>query len=213
MIQDNNDKNGRSSSNTDSPNLQAPDLEQEDTDLKNKTLIAYFSRLGNTPFPDGVDAAASASIVVGKDGQLQGTTEFIARMIGKNTGGELHLIQTAEEYPADYDATVDQNHKEQEENFMPQLKNAVENMEQYDTIFIGYPVWATTIPQAIKSFLSEYDFSGKTIIPFCTNAGYRHIDTASVFLISAVSTARNNPVSTEAYSFYIQNCSQKWHDC
>lgn len=169
------DKSNATPTNTSSPSLQpspTPAEESEKTNLEKKTLIAYFGRWGNTPFPDGVDATASASIVLGENDQFLGTTEFIARLIEEHTGGELHLIQTTEAYPADYDATIDQNHKEQKENFLPQIKNTVENMDQYDTIFIGYPIWSSTIPQAIKSFLSEYDFSGKTIIPFCTHAGY-----------------------------------------
>ena len=135
-------------------------------------LIAYFGRFGNTEFPDGIDASTSASIVVGKDNNLQGTTEYVASLIQENLGGSLHSIQTAEAYPEDYDATVEQNRREQEDGFIPALQSSVENIDQYDVIFLGYPVWATTIPQPIVSFLEAYDFAGKTVIPFCTHAGY-----------------------------------------
>lgn len=137
-----------------------------------RTLIAYFGRMGNTNYPVDVDATSSASLVAGNDNRLQGTTEVIANLIAERTSGDLHLIQTEQSYPADYDAVVAQNRKEQQEDYIPELKNTIENMDQYDIIFIGYPVWATTAPQAIKSFLSEYDLSGKTVIPFCTHAGY-----------------------------------------
>lgn len=135
-------------------------------------LIAYFGRRGNTDFPEDVDATTSASIVVGNDGSLQGTTEYVASLIQSYTGGDMHLIQTAEPYPADYDATVDQNHQEQADEVVPELTETVADMEQYETIYIGYPIWATTLPQPVVSFLNQYDFSGKTVIPFCTHAGY-----------------------------------------
>lgn len=135
-------------------------------------LVAYFGRLGNTVFPADVDATTSASLVLGKDDNLQGTTEYVASYIQENIGGDLHLIQTTVPYPADYDATADQNHQEQEDDTLPELASTVENMEQYDVIFIGYPIWATTLPQPVVSFLSQYDLTGKTIIPFCTHAGY-----------------------------------------
>lgn len=135
-------------------------------------LIAYFGRFGNTDFPEDVDATTSASLVLGKDGNLQGTTEYVASYIQENIGGDLHLIQTIEPYPADYDATVDRNHQEQDAGTLPELSSNVENMSQYDIIFIGYPIWATKLPQPVISFLSQYDLTGKTIVPFCTHAGY-----------------------------------------
>lgn len=138
----------------------------------NHVLIAYFGRWGNTEFPDDVDASSSASIVIGRNENQQGTTEYVADLIQEYVGGDMHLIQTAEPYPEDYDAVVDQNHQEQEENVVPELQSTDLDMSQYDTIFIGYPIWATTIPQPIVSFLSQYDLTGKTIIPFCTHAGY-----------------------------------------
>lgn len=139
---------------------------------ESRVLIAYFGRWGNTEFSDDVDASTSASIVIGRDGNLQGTTEYVAGLIQEYVGGDMHLIQTAEPYSEDYDTVVDQNHYEQEEGVMPELQSTDLDMEQYDMIFIGYPIWATTIPQPIVSFLSQYDLAGKTIIPFCTHAGY-----------------------------------------
>ena len=145
--------------------------ESEDKEGRN-ILIAYFGRLGNTDFPEDVDATTSASIVLGKDGDLQGTTEYVASYIQENIGGDLHLIQTIEPYPADYDATVDRNHQEQDNNTLPELSSTVEDMAQYDVVFIGYPIWATTLPQPVVSFLNQYDLAGKTIVPFCTHGGY-----------------------------------------
>ena len=136
-----------------------------------RTLIAYFSLGLNAETLEGIDANASASLVL--DGEdLVGTTEYIAQLIQSQAGGDLHSIQTAEAYPNDFDAVVDQNHEEMNSGTLPQLKTSDLDISQYDTVFIGYPIWATNAPQAIFSFFSEYDLSGKTIIPFCTHDGY-----------------------------------------
>ncbi len=133
-------------------------------------LIVYFSRWGNTEYPDDVDATTSASIVA--DGGNYGTTEYVARMIQENVGGELHFIQTQEPYPVDFDELRDLNHSEMAEGYLPALVESNLDISGYDTVFIGYPVWATEVPQAVLPFLNEYDFSGKTVIPFCTHDGY-----------------------------------------
>ena len=134
------------------------------------SLIVYFSLFGNTEYPDGIDASTSASIVI--DNDSFGTTEYVARMIQESTGGDIHFIQTQEPYPADFDELRDQNHNEMDESYLPPLVESNLDMAKYDTVFIGYPVWATDVPQAVLSFLSEYDLSGKTVIPFCTHDGY-----------------------------------------
>lgn len=136
-----------------------------------KVLIAYFSLFGNADYTEGVDAIASASIVM--DGtERYGTTEYLANLIQKEVGGDVHLIETVEQYPSDYDEVISQNHDEMDKEILPPLKSSSLDMSQYDTVFIGYPTWAATAPQAISSFLSAYDLSGKTVIPFCTHAGY-----------------------------------------
>ena len=142
----------------------------ETTEKDGNILIAYFSRWGNTEYPDGVDAMTSASIVV--DGENYGTTEYVARMIQENVGGDLHLIHTQEPYPTDFDELRDLNHSEMAEDYLPVLVESDLDISEYDTVFIGYPVWATEVPQAVLSFLNEYDLSGKTVIPFCTHDGY-----------------------------------------
>lgn len=135
---------------------------------KSKILIAYFGRYGNTNFKKNVDATTSASIV--KDGKKKrGTTEMLARLIKKETGGDLFPIQTKQKYPAGYNKVIDRNHKELDEDYIPKLKKKVKNIKQYDVVFIGYPIWAEDVPQAIKSFIKEHDLTGKTVIPFCTH--------------------------------------------
>ena len=137
----------------------------------NNTLIVYFSRWGNTEYPSDVDATTSASIVV--DGDLRyGTTEYIANMIAEEVGGDLHRIETVTPYTADFDELRDVNHDEMNRNFLPELKKSDLDISAYDTVFVGYPVWATDVPQAVLSFLNEYDLTEKTVIPFCTHDGY-----------------------------------------
>jgi len=133
-------------------------------------LIVYFSRWGNTDYPENVDATTSASIVV--DGERFGTTQYVAQLIQNQLGGDLLLIQTKETYPSDFDAVREENNQEQSSNILPELVDLALDISQYDTVFIGYPVWSTDVPQAIRSFLKTYDLSGKTLIPFCTHAGY-----------------------------------------
>lgn len=154
-------------SNTESGTVPGENTAAED----NNILIAYFSLWGNVDYPENVDATTSASITVGSDGRF-GTTEFAANTIQELTGGDVYLIQTEEKYSADFDEVVTQNHEEMDQGTLPALVSSPLNMEDYDVIFIGYPIWATNAPQAIHSFLTEYDLTDKTVIPFCTHDGY-----------------------------------------
>ena len=94
-------------------------------------------------------------------------------MIRDVVGGDVFQIVTVEPYPSDYDETTDVASREQHEKARPKLSTHVAHMEDYDTIFLGYPNWWGTLPMAVCSFLEEYDFSGKTIVPFCTHEGSR----------------------------------------
>ena len=163
------------------PPLDTPDNPDGDNDNEDepgtvnpgngKILIAYFSRWGNTSYPADVDASTGASIQI-KNGNRQGTNQIIAEYIQSIVGGDIHLIETVNSYPLDFDDVRDQNHAEQANGTLPSLKNRIENMDRYETVFIGYPVWSMDVPQAIHSFLAAYDFSGKKVIPFCTHDGY-----------------------------------------
>lgn len=130
-------------------------------------LIAYFS----VPESDGTDAVAGASRVVTEDGQILGNNEYIAQLIRQETGGDLFAIETVQEYPGSHDALLDFAYNEKEENARPELATQIENPDAYDTIFLGYPNWNADLPMPLYTFLEEYDFSGKTIIPFTTHGG------------------------------------------
>ena len=150
-----------------SQSMTHPDPEKSGPKSGGNILIAYFSLWENAPWGDAVDTMTSASVVVDQSGAV-GSNAYVAQMIQQAVGGDLHSIISTEFYPADFDAVVDENHQETSRT----ISSKVENMEQYDIVFIGYPVWATTLPQAVQTFLTEYDFSGKTVIPFCTHDGY-----------------------------------------
>lgn len=94
-------------------------------------------------------------------------------MIQDNVGGDLFSIRTSVVYPTDGGELIDYAAREQDENARPELTSHIENPDQYDTIFIGYPNWWADLPMAVYSFFDEYDFSGKTIIPFNVHNGSR----------------------------------------
>jgi len=102
-----------------------------------------------------------------------GNTQGIAEEIQKQTGAELFEITLVNPYSNDYNTVLDEAQRDQSEQARPELASHVENMEEYDTIILGYPNWWASIPMPIASFLEEYDFSGKTIIPFCSHGGGR----------------------------------------
>lgn len=121
-------------------------VENDESDLEaGNVLIVYFSQTGNT--------------------------ETVANIIHDNVGGDIVKLETTEAYPSDYDELVDYAQQEQQEDARPELSTVIENIEQYDTIFLGYPNWWGDMPMAIYTFLDTYDLSGKTIAPFITHGG------------------------------------------
>lgn len=165
----------------DEPQIETPDNSGGDNDNDDepdtvtpgngKILIAYFSRWGNTDYPADVDASTGASIRI-RNGIRQGTTQIVAEYIQAAVGGDMHLIETTEPYPVEFDDVRNLNHTEQTNGTLRALKSRIDNMDQYETVFIGYPNWAMDVPQAVLSFLSAYDLSGKTVVPFCTHERY-----------------------------------------
>ena len=142
--------------------------EETGTDDNGKILIAYFTAAENS----GVDAVSSASYST-VNGEAIGRVRAIADMIQSETGGELFSIQTSVVYPADGGELIDYAAEEQDADARPELISHIENLEDYDTIFIGFPTWWYDMPQILYSFFDEYDFSGKTLIPFNVHNGSR----------------------------------------
>lgn len=146
----------------------ATDAETADTADGSHILIAYFTAANNS----GVDVVASASVST-IDGVPMGRVEAIARMIQDDTGGDLFSIQTSVVYPADGGELIDYAAEEQDQNARPELTSQVENFDQYDVVFVGYPNWWADLPMVMYSFFDGYDFAGKTIIPFNVHNGSR----------------------------------------
>jgi flavodoxin len=143
---------------------------QETTQSSETTLIAYFSRVGNTNFDAGVDAVSSASIN-GDNGNFTGNAQILAGYAHEATGGDIFLIETVDKYPSDYSETTNVANTEKSNNARPELASRVDNFDSYDKIVLIYPNWWGTIPMPVATFLENYDFTGKTIIPICTHEG------------------------------------------
>lgn len=124
-----------------------------------KRLIAYYSRAGNN-YVNG----AIVDLPVGN-------TEVAAKMIQKLTCCDIFRIDTVKLYPEGYQETTEVAKEELHGNTRPEISGYVDNMEDYDVIFLGYPNWWGTMPMVVFTFLEAYDFAGKTIIPFCTHEG------------------------------------------
>lgn len=133
-----------------------------------KVLVAYFS----VPETDGVDASSGASRLV-TGGKLQGNTEYVATVISEATGGDLFEIKTVHTYPGSHKELIDAAKKESDDNARPQLATHIKDLKEYDVIFVGFPNWWYDMPKPLYTFFDEYDFSGKTVVPFCTHGGSR----------------------------------------
>ena len=122
------------------------DVKNDTTNRSKKVLIVYLSRTNNT--------------------------KAIAEIIYKNIGGTLVALELEKPYPENYSATVQQVVRENETGYLPPLKTKIDSIENYDFVFVGFPTWDMKMPPPMKSFLKQYDLSGKTVVPFNTNAGY-----------------------------------------
>ena len=131
-----------------------------------KVLVVYFSE----PLPDGVDASTSASRLI-VNGDLYGSVEYMATVISEATGADIVRIQTRTPYPGNFDDLASQADNERQNNIRPTLATDIENFDDYDVIFVGYPIWWYQMPMAMYSFFDKYDFTGKTLIPFSSHGG------------------------------------------
>lgn len=131
-----------------------------------KILIAYFTAAENS----GVDAVSSASYTTINNTAV-GRLRAVADMIQESAGGDLFSIRTSVVYPADGQELIDFASDEQESDARPELTSQIENLDEYETVFVGFPTWWYDMPQVMYSFFDEYDFSGKTIIPFNVHNG------------------------------------------
>lgn len=149
----------------DSEEINTP-IEEVVPGTNHHVLVAYFSE----PLPDGVDANTSASRVI-VDGDLYGSVEYMATVIGEATGGDIVKIRTATPYPDNFDDLASQADNERRNDIHPALATDIVSFDDYDVIFVGYPIWWYQMPMAMYSFFDKYDCTGKTIIPFSSHGG------------------------------------------
>ena len=129
-------------------------------------LVAYFSWAENAVLPDGegeVDAVTSPSVLV------SGNVQQLAGWVQEATGGDSFSIRVTEPYPSDWDECLERANEERGENARPKLMENVANLDQYDTVFLGYPNWWYGVPMALLSFLEQNDLSGKQVYLFCSH--------------------------------------------
>ena len=149
-------------------NTDPPTVSQSSGETGNSNiLIAYFTWADNTVVEDpssvDVDATTSASVLA------PGNAAKLASWIQQEVGGDLHSIVVEEPYSSDYDECLDRAADEKADNARPALASHVDNMEDYDIVFLGFPNWWYTLPMPVLTFVEEYDWSGKTVVPFVTH--------------------------------------------
>lgn len=143
-----------------------------------KLLAVFFSLVSLSCSSQTKDIEPKADPVDGSDKILivylsrTSNTKAIAEIIQENIGGALVALELQNPYPENYKAIVEQVAKENETGFLPQLKTKIDNIQKYDVVFVGFPTWGMQLPPPMKSFLNQYDLSGKIVVPFNTNAGY-----------------------------------------
>ena len=125
-----------------------------------KTLIAFFSRRGQNYVDGGIRNLA------------KGNNEVIVEKIkAQRPDADVFRIDTVRKYSPDYMVCIEEAKEELRAKARPELTAKVENMEQYDTVILGYPNWWGLPPMAVLTFLESYDFAGKKIVPFCSHEG------------------------------------------
>lgn len=146
---------------TDTGNSQ--EEEQGSAGGQGNVLVAYFSWADNAVLEDDVDAVSSPSVIP------PGNVQQLAGWVQEETGGDLFSIKVTDPYPSDWDECLDRANEELSEDARPELTENVENLDQYDTVFLGYPNWWYGVPMALLSFLENNDLSGKDVYLFCSH--------------------------------------------
>lgn len=138
---------------------------------KSRVLVAYFSRSGNT--------------------------RVIAGVIHRSLNTNLFEIEPATPYPEDYFQTVEQAKNERERGVKPALKNSVADISRYETVYLGFPIWGTSVPPVVQAFLSSHNLGGKLLIPFITHGGYGKGDSDDILARLAPTARREKPLVIE----------------
>lgn len=160
-------------SNKASQELKEPNEEvivgNENTENSKKILVTYFS-VPETDNPNNMTNEEENSAIV-VDGKVLGNTEYVAKLISEYTKSDIYRIEPNIPYTTNHKDLVSQAKEEQDNNARPELKNKISNFNDYDVIFIGYPIWWSDMPKILYTFLELYNFDGKIVIPFSTHGG------------------------------------------
>ncbi|MFS7250839.1 flavodoxin [Rahnella rivi] len=138
---------------------------------KSRILVAYFSRSGNT--------------------------RVIAGVIHRSLKTDLFEIEPATPYPEDYFQTVELAKNERAGGIKPALKKSVADIERYETLYLGFPIWGTSVPPVVQTFLSSHNLAGKLLIPFITHGGYGKGDSDDILVSLAPTARREKPLVIE----------------
>ncbi|HHL2826227.1 TPA: flavodoxin [Citrobacter murliniae] len=136
-----------------------------------RILVAYFSRSGNT--------------------------RVVAGIIHRSLNTDLFTIEPEKPYPEDYFQTVEQAKNERARGIKPALKNSVADIERYEAVYLGFPVWSTSVPPIVQTFLSSHNLEGKLLIPFITHGGYGKGDSDGILAKLAPTARREKPLVIE----------------
>ena len=135
-----------------------------------KSLIVYFS-VPETDDPNKEMTTEEENSAIVVEGEVLGNTQYAAMLIAENTGGDLYRIEPETPYTTNHEELVALAREEQNEDARPKIKTTIGNFDDYDVIYVGYPIWWSDMPQIMYTFFELYDFSGKTVIPFSTHGG------------------------------------------
>jgi len=133
-------------------------------------LLCSCSRAEQTT-PSNMDTLKGKNVLIVYLSRTE-NTEAVAKMIQQQTGGDLVALELQQPYPENYRATVQQVSEENASGYLPPLKTKIDSIQKYDVVFVGFPTWGMRLPPPMKTFLTQYNLSGKIVIPFNTHAGY-----------------------------------------
>ena len=142
---------------------------EADENQEARSLVVYFS-MPETDDAENMTEEEDNSVVV-MDGEVLGNTQYMANVIAEHTDSDIFRIEPETPYPTDHETLVDIASEEREENARPAIDGNIGNLDDYDVIYVGYPIWWSDMPMILYTFFDEYDLSGKTIVPFGTHGG------------------------------------------
>ena len=165
---------------------------------ESKVLVAYFSMPETTNPNNMTTEEANSTVVI--NGEVLGNTQYMAQVIQRTTNADIYRIEPQNPYPTDHTTLVAQAREEQDQDTRPAIKDAIPDFDRYDTVFIGYPIWWSDLPQILYTFFDTYDFSGKTVIPFSTHGGSSFAGTPATIqslepgakMLDGLTISRNN---------------------